>query len=76
VTSKDATFEQARAAKRKALELCAQCSLDAAVGITRLGAGYGLKLNFERPPVAQMLLPESIDGVPAQIEVVGPVRKR
>lgn len=65
------TLEQARAAKQKARTVLG--ATDAGVGITRVDAGYGLKVNLQRPPARP--LPTSVDGVPLQVEIVGPIRK-
>ena len=46
------------------------------IGLTRVGDGYGVKVNLDAPPRAQANLPETIDGVPVRIEVVGPIRPR
>ncbi len=48
----------------------------AGVGITRIGEGYGLKINLEEAPAKNAPLPADIDGVPVRIEVVGPIKKR
>jgi hypothetical protein len=45
------------------------------VGITRIGGGYGVKVNLDIPPDPEIDLPETIDGVPVRVEVVGKIRK-
>ena len=68
------TLDQARAAKAKAVELFSALAPVVGVGITRIGEGYGLKVNLERkPPTA---LPIEVDGVPVRVEVIGKIRKR
>ena len=67
------TLKQARAAKAKALKSLSALE-SAAVGITRIGGGYGLKVNLEKEPKSS--LPSEVDGVPIRLEVVGRVRKR
>lgn len=66
------TLEQARAAKQKALAVFR--GVEAGVGITRVEAGYGLKVNLPLPPAKA--LPQTVNGVPVRFEVVGPIRKR
>jgi hypothetical protein len=68
------TLEQARAAKAKAVATLAALPL-ASVGITRIGPGYGLKVNLSEN-VAAGAVPEHLDGVPIMTEVVGEIRKR
>jgi hypothetical protein len=46
------------------------------VGITRVGEGYGVKVNLGAAPEEGTELPEAVDGVPVRVEVVGEVRKR
>lgn len=68
------TLEQARAAKLKATASLAKLPL-VGVGITRIGDGYGIKVNLSKN-VAGGAVPEHMDGVPIKTEVVGPIRKR
>ncbi len=70
------TLEQARAAKTEALDVFQRLARLSGVGITRIGRGYGLKVNVEVAPSAGVALPTSIKGVPVKVEVVGPLRKR
>ena len=69
------TLDEARAAKVKALDLFFQNRSVVGVGITRLGNGYGVKVNVAEPPALDANLPETIDGVPIKVEVVGTIRK-
>lgn len=68
------TLEEARAAKAKAVKALAALPL-AGVGITRMGEGYGLKVNLSES-VAAGEVPQDVDGVPVKMEVVGVIRKR
>ncbi len=68
------TLDEARAAKTEALTRFGALASVVGVGITRIGDGYGLKINLSEPPKAE--LPTEIGGVPIHIEVVGPIRKR
>jgi hypothetical protein len=73
-TPNTSTLEQARAAKAKAAALLAALPV-VGVGITRIGDGYGLKVNLTES-VADNAVPEHVDGVPIKTEVVGEIRKR
>ena len=68
-------LDEARAAKKRAKAIFAKASV-VGIGITRVGDGYGVKVNLDAPPADGAELPETIDGVPIRIEVVGPIRKR
>jgi hypothetical protein len=70
------TLDEARAAKPKALAAFSRQASVVGVGITRVDDGYGVKVNLGEPPSAGTVLPESIDGVPVRVEVVGTIRKR
>jgi len=68
------TLEQARAAKGRVREVIGGKAELSGVGITRIDGGYGVKVNLACPPRGP--LPSEVDGVPLQVEVVGPIRKR
>jgi hypothetical protein len=72
--SNEPTLKEARAAKAKVFEVFASRAEVVGVGITRVKAGYGVKVNLACP--ADSELPCEVDGVPVEVEVVGPVRKR
>ena len=74
--AKTVTIEQARTIKPRAVEVFGRVARLAGVGITRIGDGYGLKVNLVEAPAAKTQLPSDIDGVPVRIEVVGVIRKR
>jgi hypothetical protein len=76
VPNPEPTLDQVRAAKPHALEAFKGLGKVAGVGITRVGKGYGLKINLEEAPVSDVTLPETIKGIPVRVEVVGPLRKR
>ncbi len=73
---KSITIDEARAAKARAAEVFGRAARLAGVGITRVGQGYGLKVNLAEAPADQKSLPTEIAGVPVRVEVVGTVRKR
>jgi hypothetical protein len=69
-------LDEARAAKERAKAIFATKPSVVGIGITRVGDRYGVKVNLDSPPAPDANLPETIDGVPIRIEVVGPIRKR
>ena len=72
----ETTLEQARAAKQAAIEAFKGLGQVVGVGITRIGGGYGLKINLQEPPPTGVALPQEINGVPIQVDIVGRIRKR
>lgn len=73
---KGVALEAARAVKSRALSLFSGLGEVNGVGITRVGNGYGLKVNLSAPPREAVSLPDEIDGVPIVVEVVGRITKR
>lgn len=71
-----ADIDQARAAKERAKTLFAGKVSVVGLGIARLDGGFGVKINLSEPPPAGIKLPETIDGVPVRVEVVGEISKR
>ena len=71
---KPRTLEEARAAKPEAASLFGSMATVVGVGITRVGEGYGLKVNLREQ--AKGPLPAEVAGVPVQVEVVGAIRKQ
>lgn len=70
------SLDKVRAAKRQALGTFKRLGQVDGVGITRIGKGYGLKINLQKAPSGKSPLPATIKGVPVLVEVVGPVKKR
>jgi len=68
------TLDEARAAKTAASTLFGSLAVVVGVGITRVGEGYGLKVNLREQ--AKGPLPTEVAGVPVQVEVVGAIRKQ
>ncbi|MGL6094992.1 MAG: hypothetical protein ACRC7O_04200 [Fimbriiglobus sp.] len=69
------SLDEARAAKPRAAVAFAGLPV-VGVGITRIGGGYGLKVNLGAEPAAGAAVPREVDGVPVRTEVVGPIGKR
>ena len=72
----DQSLDKARAVKGRVLAVFEPLAEVAGVGITRIGDGYGVKVNLRKQPIAAVTLPESFEGVPIRIEVIGTVKKR
>ncbi len=75
---KGVCLESARAAKKRAAQIFVPLvGEEVAVGITRLGEDrFALKVNLTSEPGQDVELPDEIEGVPVQVEVVGKIRKR
>ena len=69
-------IEQARAAKPKALSVFAALASLNGIGITKVGDGYGLKVNLSEAPPETVELPTDVDGVPVVVEIVGGITKQ
>jgi len=69
-------LDEARAAKERAKHIFARNASVVGIGLTRVGDGYGVKVNFDAPPADDASLPKTIDGVPVRIEVIGSIRPR
>ncbi len=69
-------IEKARAAKAKFLGRFAGLTQLNGVGITRVGGGFGVKVNLSEKPASGTELPQDIDGVPIVVELVGKISKR
>jgi hypothetical protein len=75
---KGVSLQSARAAKQRAGQVFASLvEEEVAVGIVHLGDdGFALKVNLTSEPRKDIELPDEVEGVPIQVEVVGKVRKR
>ncbi|HKI35042.1 MAG TPA: hypothetical protein VKA46_24510 [Gemmataceae bacterium] len=73
-TPNPCTLEQARAAKLRVLAVFQQLAPVVGVGVTRTDGGYAVKVNLQAAPPEGIALPESVDGVPVRVEVVGTIR--
>jgi hypothetical protein len=69
------TLDQARAAKPRVMAVFEKLAAVAGVGVTRVGGGYGVKVNLQTRPAEGTKLPDAVDGVPVRVEVVGSIRK-
>lgn len=70
------SLQKARAAKRRAVEEFSHLACVTAVGITRVGDDYAVKVNLSEPADPGVELPTEIDGVRVCVEVTGKVRAR
>jgi hypothetical protein len=75
-TDNSHTVDQVRAVKTAAKGAFERLAEVAGVGVTRIGKGYGLKVNLRSHPKAKTVLPTEIRGVPVRVEVVGAIKKR
>ncbi len=75
-TSLPITLDQARAAKPLAATVFQSLATVVGVGITRIGDGYGLKVNLQSQPAGAATLPTEVGGVPVRVEVTGQPRKQ
>jgi len=71
---KDCALDEVRAVKAEAQKAYGQLARVVGVGITRIGDGYGLKINLESAPAAAV--PTAFKGVPVRVEVVGAIKKQ
>jgi hypothetical protein len=76
IAMKTIGLDEARAAKERAKSIFAGQASVVGIGLTRIGDGYGVKVNLDVPPAPDANLPETIDGVPVRVEVIGPIRPR
>ena len=74
--SKACTLDEARAAKPLVEQALAGVAEVVGLGITRVGRGYGVKVNLSRAPAGAEDIPAEVAGVPVRVEVVGTIRKR
>ena len=70
------SLDAARAAKEKVSEIFGRFGVVVGVGITRIDGGYGVKVNLRDQPEPGVDLPQTVNGVPVRVEVVGNIRKR
>ena len=68
--------DKARAAKDAVHAAFSRLGTVAGVGITKVGEDYAVKVNLEEALPASSAAPDSVDGVPVAVEVVGRVRVR
>ncbi len=75
--SKDGcTLNRVRSVKADAHGTFSRLASVVGIGITRVGAGYGLKINLHAAPDGTVTLPADIQGVPVRVEIVGAIRKQ
>jgi len=69
------SLDRARAAKSKVSDLFRGRDI-VGVGITKIDDDYAVRVNLRQPIEPDTSVPEAIDGVPVQVEVVGEIRKQ
>jgi hypothetical protein len=70
------SIERARVAKAHVLERFEKVPQVGAVGLIRVGEGYGLKINLSEPLKSGEAIPPEFEGVPILIDVTGRVVAR
>lgn len=70
------SLEDAQAAKQQVARRLEGVAQVVGIGITRVDGRYAVKVNLNSPLSTRVVLPESIDGVPIRVEVVGNIRPR
>lgn len=58
------------------MKLFERLGMNVAVGITRVGDNYAVKVNVGEPPPPDVKIPTEVDGVPIKFEVTGSIRPR
>jgi hypothetical protein len=69
------SLDRARQAKAEVLRRFGDMAGLVGVGITKIGNDYAVKVNLARRSMRAKSLPEDINGVAVQVEVVGQPRK-
>jgi hypothetical protein len=69
-------LDAARAAKTKARHVLSQYGQVNGVGITERDGQYAVKVNLEKATVTDEGWPDSIDGVPLVVQLIGKIRKQ
>lgn len=69
------TLDDARLAKAKLASILATAGNVVGIGITRVGDGFGLKVNLSDRDES-VTVPTEVDGVLIVVEVIGSIRKR
>jgi hypothetical protein len=75
MTTPSNNLAAARAAKKKAQSQFGAWPQVVALGVTRTGAEYAVKISLKDPLPPSQRIPSSIDGVPIVVQVTGPIRK-
>ena len=73
--SETTTLDSARLAKAKLTSILATARNVVGIGITRVGGGFGLKVNLSDRDES-VTVPSEVDGVPIVVEVIGRITKR
>jgi hypothetical protein len=70
-----ASLENARAVKARLSDEIGNHPQVNGIGITRVGGGFGVKVNLEHGKRQDFQVPDEIDGVRIRFEPVGPITK-
>ncbi len=70
------TLENARAAKRKLATCLANVDGIVGVGIAKVDGQYAVKVNLRQPLNDSEVIPDTVDGVPVHLDIVGTIRPR
>jgi hypothetical protein len=63
----------ADAARVLSMRVFSRLASVAGIGVTRIGDGYGVKVNVQQAPAPGVTLPADVAGVPAKVDVVGTI---
>jgi len=72
----DDTLEAARRAKAKAHAIFSGFGAVCGVGLTMANGVHAVKVNLETAPEDASSMPDSIDGIPVVVCVVGRIRRQ
>lgn len=67
---------EAREAKERAREIFPRFGSVNAIGLTRKGDGYAVRVSFEKEPRNRAQMPVEIEGVPVIVRILGPIQKQ
>jgi hypothetical protein len=76
MTEKSAGLTEARAAKQKAKRILDGIATVTGIGLTRRGGTYAVKILLSEALENPEKCPDTIDGVPVVLQVVGHIRKQ
>lgn len=68
------TYTQAERAKEHAAQIFDRHASVVSIGVTQADDGFALRVGLETPPRDPSRLPDKVDGVPVQVNVVGTIQ--